>query len=306
MKEKIITIYEEYKNEFLNYYRNFKNSAISYFNNIKNNFKVREKRKKYLIFSGLGTIVAILIINLFTSLAFYRSINSIPIVHAIVGNIYDKQYDYVLLVYLENASDNGDYHLVSDIPTVGYTYNGYKCKNNSILNYDNTLNNTSVTLNEKDVCSIYFDLKNKFDILVDVMIEEDIGSDTYQLTDNIPAFGYVYSHYECDNNNELNYDSTLHKITLKTNKKDNCRIYFAKQVSDVTVKLFTEYTQGKNDYIERLSIPSNIEYHLNSERSNCKNIDNERIDTNITYTDGYIETTASEISTCEIYLDKNA
>ncbi len=313
MKEKIITIYKEYKNEFLKYYSKFKeklklfyNSSIIYFNNLKNNLKIREKRKKYLIFSGLGAIVAILIINLFTSLAFYRSINSIPFIHALVGNIYAKNYDYVLLVYLENASDNGEYHLVSDIPTVGYTYNGYKCENNSKLNFDTTLNNTNVTLNGKDICSIYFDLKNKFDITVDIMIEDEINSDTYSLTNNIPLFGYVYSHYECDNNNELNYDSTLHKITLKTNNKDNCRAYFTKQVADITIRLFTEYTQGEQDYIERLAIPSNIEYHLNSERSSCKNINNERIDTNITYTDGYIETTASEVASCEIYLDRNA
>ncbi len=312
MKNKIEEIIKEYTTDIKKYFKYVKgkikhyiNVSKGYYHNIKNNFKEREKRKKYLTISITSAFVLILILNIFASSAYYRDTDSISLIHALVGDISKNNYDYVLKIFLENAGDDNEYHLVSDIPTFGYSFSGYKCQNNSILNFSNDLKNFSSTLTEKDICSAYFDLISESDININIMLEDDIKSGNYVLGEVIPAYGYTYSHYECDNNNELEYNSELHKVVLKTNKKDNCSIYFTKDTSDITARLFIEEDVNSNKYIERFSIPANVNYSINSERSNCKNSNNERIETDITYKDGYINANVSEIATCEFYLDKN-
>lgn len=307
MKIKLIEIFNDYKNDFKALKEKIKyffSVMKDYFHNLKNNFKEQEKRKKYFIGSGILAVFSLLLLGIFSSFAYYRDTNSIPLIHATVGDIYTQKFDYVLRVYLENVNEANKYHLTDGIPSAGYSYSGYKCQKDSILNYNSELKKVSTTFNERDVCSIYFNLISDLDIVVNVMLEEDVGSNTYILGNNIPPFGYKYSHYECENNNKLEYDSNLHKVTLQTSKKDTCSIYFTKYYSDVTIRLFVENNKGLKDYVERVTIPSNEQYSLNEEKSSCTNNNNERIDANITYNNGYIETEVKEMSTCEIYLDK--
>ena len=119
-----------------------------------------ENRKRNLVTLGVFIILNLLIMNLYFSNAYYFVEASYPLIHAKVGNIYSLDYDYVFFIYLQDEIDSSRYNLAGDIPLVGYSYSGYSCNNNSVLIYDDILKTTSVDLDKKDVCSVYFDVIN--------------------------------------------------------------------------------------------------------------------------------------------------
>ena len=303
--ENIKSIYYEYLEEAKDYYNIIKDFFLDYkniFRKINECFKNKKYRNNIIKFSICFTVL-ILLVLINTSLGYYYTEANIPITSNVVGDIYTKNYDYVLLIYKKNISD---YDLTYDIPSKEYKYSGYKCKNNSVLIFDEDTRETSVDLLSKDVCSIYFDLENSLDIILNVMLENQIDSNTYSVGDNVPVSGYKYDHYECDSKGTLTYDSNLHKVNLSTKVKEKCNIYFKKVESDVTVNLFVENTVNKEDYIVRKTIPSGIYYSLNTERSYCTNKNGERKDANLNYTDGYINLNTDEITECSVYLNRNA
>lgn len=315
MKKKILKICNDYKDEFLKYMKVFKRKIkkvykkfLYYYNSLKDKILRKENRKKYLTTTGILIIINLFLINIYISFGYYYEEASLSLIKATVGNMYLQEYDYVLLVYLENTDStgngNGKYRLGDEIPTLGYNYSGYKCQNNSTLIYDEETKTTSVTIEQKEVCSVYFDVIGSMDLTVQIMLEESTGSNTYSISERIPAYGYKYSYYECANNGTLEYNSELHTVKLSSATKEFCSIYFTKESSDISVSLYVEETYQMGDYIERLSIPSNVSYVLNDTKSVCTNNNNERVDTNITYIDGYINIESSEIINCSIYLDK--
>jgi len=280
-----------------------------YFEIYKNNLLESKNRKKYLIITGALIIVHLLLINLYVSYGYYYDKISFSFIKAVVGNINLEKYDYILLVYTEDmdsaGNGNGTYHLTESIPTNGYNYSGYKCENNSTLLFDESTMVASVTTNQKDVCSIYFDTSGNIDVSVKIMLESDIGSNDYVVSDTIPVYGYVYSHYECDDNSTLEYKSELHSVVLSSNNQDNCTIYFSKQQENIFINLYVEENYQSGEYIEQLSIPSNIIYIINDSKTICTNKNNERIDTKVIYENGYIIIEPSNVATCDIYLDRN-
>lgn len=267
-----------------------------------------ENRKRNLTTIGVFLFVYLFLLIISPSYAVYLDRYEFSVLGSKVGDKYSKYYDYTLHVYIEDINNSGEgsgnYNLTSDIPVSGYSYSGYNCKNGSTLIYDESTQNTSVSLDQKDVCSIYFDLINTSDIVVKVMLEDSVDSNTYTLSNTIPYFGYKYSHYECDNNSILTYNSELHNVSVSSDKQEYCQIYFQKESVDVEVKLYVENTYGSKDYIEKVSIPANNTYVLNEEETYCLNNFDERIDSTVSYIDGYIEVSTSEVAYCKVYLDK--
>lgn len=316
MKEKILEIYNDYKKDFVKYVKKIKRKIklVSkkirfYYSKVKENLLRSENRKKYLTTTGILIIANLLLINIYISFAYYNETASLSLLKAIVGDMYIEGNDYTLLVYQEDTDStgngNGKYHLTKNIPAIGYNYSGYKCQNNSTLVFNEETKLASVTMEQKEVCSVYFDVIGKMDLTVKIMLEETVNSNNYILGERIPAFGYKYSHYECQNNGVLEYDSELHKVKLSSSTQEHCSIYFNKDNTDITITLFVEEAYQTGEYIERLNIPSNVVYKLNESKSSCMNNNNERIDTTISYTDGYIDVAVSEIAYCNIYLDIN-
>lgn len=283
-----------------------KNFNIKLRNVVENILLTSKYRKRNLIITGALIVVCLFLLILYPSFAYYSNIYEFNIFSGVVGDMYANKFDYSLLIYVEDINSfgegTGSYHLTSDIPTYNYSYSGYKCNNNSILTYDTNTTLTSVTLNQKDICSVYFDVINPTDISIQIMVEDLVGSNSYKLSNYIPPFGYKYSHYECSNNSILTYNNKLHKINVATNSKEQCQVYFKEEEVDIEVKIFIEQNYGFQDYIARLDIPSNKEYVL-SDRSVCFNENNERVETNIGYIDGYVEVNAFSISYCQVYLD---
>ncbi len=307
LKEKIREIINDYVVDGKKMLGLIKYKSIHLITKIKEDLNDPSTRKKYI--RGLSVfVIFLLLVVINSSYGYYGDTASIPLARAKVGNLYLNDKDYVLLIYLQNTSQNNDgskdYHLSSNIPSIGYEYSGYKCQNDSTLVFNEDSLTASATINKKDTCSVYFDMVAPLDVTINVMLEDNVGSDTYTLGTNIPYYGYKYNNFDCTNNSELTYDSNLHKVTLKTPGKDVCNLYFKKDAADVIVNLYVENTLDTEDYIKRFTIPTDVNYSLNSEKSVCKN-NNERVENNITYVDGYINLDTQVVTECDVYLDRN-
>lgn len=267
---------------------------------------LKKEHRKLSIGIGVALIiVSILFINIFSSNAYYHNEISVPIIRTRVGDMISNLYDYILFVYLEDADNtgygSGNYHLGETIPLFGYTYSGYNCKNNSTLIYDDVAKSTSVTVEEKEVCSIYFNLTDGLDVSITIMIEDNYQGNTYTVSNIVPYYGYTYSHYECNNNGILEYNSSLHYVLFRGHERDFCRIYFNKDNTNNRVDL---YIKSNNEYIQLNTIPIDVLYTINSNRTNCFNDGNEIVQGTVTYTNGYINVSGEGISYCEVYLDE--
>lgn len=114
-------------------------------------------RNKFVIGASILLVITILAANIFSSFAYYYDESEgYTLIDATVGRMYIDDYDYTLLIFVESNEDEGIYKLNKEIPTIGYTYNGYSCLNNSNLLYTDSEKITRTTLREKDVCSLYF------------------------------------------------------------------------------------------------------------------------------------------------------
>jgi len=287
---------------------NISNRLKNIYKKIQANLLNYKNRKKYLTMTGILIFFNVLLINTYFSYGYYYINDSLSLLKAKVGNMYNS-FDYVLLVYKEDVKTSGNgsgkYLITESIPTFGYNYSGYRCQNGSILIFDEETKKASVTPIKKEVCSIYFDAIDGMDIAVKVMLEDDVGSSKYISSSSIPSYGYKFSYYKCKNNSSIDYNSEKHTIKISANSKEECNIYFTKERADISLRLYVEENYQTEDYIERVSIPSNNIYTLNKIKSYCENQKNERVETTITYKDGYINLGVEEISSCKIYLDKN-
>lgn len=277
------------------------------YKNINNNLFDLKYRKRNLTILVILLLISFSLLFLKPSSAFYQNNYHFRLLAGKVGNLNASKFDYSLLVYVEERNKEGkgtgNYNLTSSIPNFGYILNRYSCANGSILEFNEKTLTTKVTLNKKDICSIYFDLIGESDIGIQIMIEEHVSSNIYKVSNKIPSFGYKFSHYECENNSTLIYDSNLHKVNIQSNNKDYCQLYFKKEKTDIKIRLYVKDNIEDEEYSEVLTIPNNKKYILNKEKTICTNDKNERIETDINYTDGYIEASTTGISYCQVYLD---
>ena len=258
----------------------------------------------------LQTIIVLVFINIimltiFYSNAYYHNKTSVDIVRSRVGNISGYSNDYILLVYLEepnSSNENRKYHLGETIPLIGYTYSGYICKNNSILYFDDVNKTASINLEKKEVCSIYFNLKEDIDFSIIIMLEDSYNSNTYTISNGIPYYGYRYNNFECSNNSTIEYNSNLHYFLFNGTKKDYCQVFFNKESTDINVNF---YIKTNGEYVESEIIPSNKNYTLNTQNTACFNTLNESVEGTVTYALGYINIDGENISYCQVYLDEN-
>lgn len=314
LKRKILNIYNDYKVEFIKYYKFFKRKIKKFIKKsnlllarLKTNLLMPENRKKYLTITGILILINALLLGWYASFGYYHKNTEFSLINARVGNLYLEEYDYVLLVFIEDTDEtgegSGEYHLGDNIPTIGYAYSGYKCENNSILVYDDVTKMTSVTTTQKEVCSVYFDVIGSMDLTISIMLEDKVNSETFTISEDIPYYGYKYSHYKCENGSELTYNEELHSVKVSTSTKDYCNIYYKKEAADIEMNLYIEDGYQSRNYINRTTIPANVVYTLNNEKSNCTNINNETLAVTLTYEDGYIYADISEASICNVYLD---
>ena len=267
-------------------------------------FNSRYRRRNLIATLILLIVNVICLITFNSTLAIFKNDFEYSIFGGVIGNRLSNDTDYSLLVYIEGTNELGEanqvYRLAEKIPEKGYTYTRYECLNDSVLVYNEESLSTSVSLSQKDVCSVYFDLTNKADLMLKIMLEDKVNSNTYVEGDAFPYYGYQYSHYECVNGSTLTIDPLLHNINVSTLTQEYCSVYFKKTNDSLDINLYVEDNTGNYNLIK--TIPQNITYNINEEKSVCMNKLDERVDMTVSY-DGFINVDSPNATKCDIYLD---
>ncbi len=301
---------------------------------VKNVYKKIIRSKKALLsLSFIG--ILLLILGIKSTYAYYHSSNSVGILSALVGDFDSGSGDINIMVYKIN--DDGTKTKILNIPELGYIFDddltscSIQCKNttddpNASCHYTYNSSETtqekafSLTSNEKVTCKFYFRKQTEADIKVFIMKESENGTEkytgsdnierTYQMVEEIPAYGYVYSNgYKCDNNVEsFEYDATTRKFTVGTKTKTVCYAYFnSTGEADATVKVFVQATKNGKVYDEVNSIPVNKKYQISTDPSHktaCYLEDGTESGIVPTYVDGYINVlNLTQKQNCDVYLD---
>ena len=301
---------------------------------VKNVYKKIVKDKK-ILFSLTFIGILLLILGIKSTYAYYHNSDSFGVLSALVGDFDTGTGDINIMVYKIN--DNGTKTKIYNIPELGYIFDdeltscSIECKNttedpNASCHYTFNSSETtqdkafSLTSNEKVTCKFYFRKQLDADIKVLIMKESDNGTEkysgsdgverTYQMVEEVPAYGYVYSNnYKCDSNVEsFEYDATTRKFKVGTKTKNVCYAYFnSAGDADAIVNVFVQATKGGKVYNEVNSIPVNKKYQISTNplhKTACY-LDS-GVESGIvpTYVDGYINVlNLKEKQTCDVYLD---
>ena len=114
---------------------------------------------------------------------------------------FNKTAESDINVYIAVEDDNGEltydgknYREIESIPAYGYEYRGAECQKDATISYDaatKTFNVSSLTKNE---CYAYFYKTLESDIIVNVFVQTELGSNIYQQVNTIPENkGYIVS-----------------------------------------------------------------------------------------------------------------
>lgn len=218
--------------------------------------------------------------------------------------------------------------------------------NNCSYSYDKDTRTFTLTSNQKTTCKFYFKQTVTSDIDIYIMKEDENGVDgkwkpesttdgeevvekNYTMVEHIPAYGYRYAGYKCENDNTndeskkitVNYDSTTRKFKVETSKKTKCYAYFNSEgPADIIAHVYIKDTDvnsengGSEVYTLVDTIPEGKKYKLASgteggnNKSQCykqghqeSKLDNVQV----TYTEnGYISISdVTEPTECDVYLD---
>lgn len=288
--------------------------------------KISKKRKVCLL-SIIGFFVVILISGIEAAYAYYHTTASISILANSVGDFDMGTGDINMMIYKEN--DQGVFLKTYAVPSVGYKYDETltKCTiacstdstSNCYYSYDHVNRIFSLTSDQKVTCKFYFKQEAASDINIYIMKEDELDTNTYEetsantyngknyaLIESIPAYGYEYVGYYCENEVEsLNYNSNTKRFNVQTKTKNTCYAYFDNVSSgDLSVSVYVQSEEGSTVYNLVESIPASKEYVLStSKTSACYDAENNNTNALITYEDGYINISATGQQTCEVYLD---
>lgn len=253
--------------------------------------------------------------------AYYNNTASINILANSVGDFDTGDGDINMMIYREN--DEGVYIKSYAVPAIGYSFNSSltKCtipcvkdeKGDCFYTYDDENKVFALTSKQKVTCKFYFDKIAESDINVYIMKEDAAGTYTYNnqtyiMIEEIPAYGYEYVGYYCENPNSINnleFVSETKKFVVSTSTKNTCYAYFdSVGQADIIANVFVQTYFGRSIYKKVDFIPVNKIYTLStSKTSACYDAAGNNTGTIITYEDGYINIAASEKQTCDIYLD---
>ncbi len=289
---------------------------------IKGVTKNLSKRKKASLLFLIGFFAIILSLGISAVYAYYHSSLVSGIIANKVGDFDTGDGDINMMIF---KIVNGSPVRVYSVPESYYVFNdsltscmdgsskAVTCNDgtgNCEYSYNSSSKTFTLTSTHKITCKFYFEEEADSDINVYVYLEDENGTvsysdKTYTLGENIPAYGYVYSeNYHCDSDATLTYDSETRKFTVATASKNNCYVYFNKSGNaDIITNVYVQQTYGSDVYNMVESIPTSKLYTLNESKSSCYDASNNSTTGTITYVDGYINITATEMQTCDVYLD---
>lgn len=155
---------------------------------------------------------------------------------------FKKTADSDVNVYIAIEDANGsltynqkNYREVESIPAYGYEYAGYTCKNDATVTYNQELKTFSVATLVKNDCYAYFYKTMEADIIVNVYVQTDLGSNIYQEVKSIPTNkayvvstrdGYKSACYDSEGvetSSVITYSGGY--VTVDATEKQTCNIY---------------------------------------------------------------------------------
>ena len=240
--------------------------------------------------------------------AYYNSSSTFSFLGTLIGDFASGDGDINVIVYAE--SDSGRYNLIKSIPSYGYILNTEK----TTCDADYTIDGNKIILNTttKTVCKFYYDREMEPDIKVFVMLENYAGSyeyneKSYLLSNSIPAYGYSYLEYKCDDetaNTTLSYNASTREITVSTTEKNICYVYFENVINtNLVVNVYVEQ-EDSGAYLNVQSIPGHKEYVKSiNKTSYCEDNNGNPITAVITYENGELVVDSDSVGVCYVYLD---
>ena len=290
------------------------------------NTEKRNDKRPISLFIVIGIMAIVLGFGIKYAYAFYHISEYSGLLANQVGDFDVGDGDINILIYRE--TDEGEFARVHTIPSAYYMWDqsattcSIACSNGETgdcrYSYDATNKYFTITSNKKVTCKFYFVKEADSDINLTILAEDENGSythtgtdgveRTYSLMEAVPAYGYEYSEeFSCSANNantNITYNPETRKFTISTSQKDDCYVYFnSVGNSDIKVNVYIQSTEGSTEYTQVDSIPSYRTYKLNSTLSKCTSPSGTVLSTPITYSGGYINITATEQQTCNVYLD---
>lgn len=155
---------------------------------------------------------------------------------------FKKTADSDINVYIAVEDDNGNltynqknYREIVSIPAYGYEYAGYTCKSDATVTYNQELKTFSVATLTKNDCYAYFYKTIEADIIVNVYVQTDVGSNIYQEVKSIPTNkAYIVSTRDgyksaCYDSNGVETSSVITYsggyVTVNATEKQTCNVY---------------------------------------------------------------------------------
>lgn len=266
------------------------------------------KSKKVVLSLILFFTILISMLSVSFVLAYYNSSSTFSFLGTMIGDFASGDGDINVIVYAE--SDSGRYNLIKSIPSYGYVLNTEK----STCDVDYTIDENQIVLNTttKTVCKFYYDREMDPDIKVFVMLENDAGSyeynsKSYLLSNTIPAYGYSYLEYKCEDetaNTTLSYNASTREITVSTTEQNICYAYFENVINtNLVVNVYIEQ-EDSDAYLNVQTIPGHKEYvKSTTKESYCEDSSGNSIDATITYENGELVVDSDSVGVCYVYLD---
>ncbi len=298
------------------------------------------KKNNKLYFLTLIIMTLILIGGIQSAYAYYyKNSDSLPILSNLIGDFDSGNGDINIIIYKETGVKNEEFVKTYSVPEVGYSLNidktsckspsgqDIKCQKddpNSSCNYtyDEKTKEINLTSNQKVTCRFYFNKDYENDIELYIMMQDQNGTHTrehydvdpgdvirtYRNVDNIPAYGFTYSGYYCQNGSTVTIDEVTGKIKVLAEQRDVCYAYYDGDLlnADIIANVYVQKVVGGN-YVKVSSIPNSQKYKIaESKESYCHTPDSVENKTSSvpTYENFYINIPESEQKqVCEVYLD---
>lgn len=288
-----------------------------------NKYKKLSKKEKMKQTTFVFAFFGLITFGVMTVYAFYHDNITFPILANKVGNFDGPKGDMSIVLYRQDneyGAADPVYVRTKTVPQLGYQFNEAKCTKTCSSNqsdschytYDIDQNKFTVTSNERVSCSFYFTKTSEADINIYIMLQDDNGGNTYngknyREAESIPAYGYEYTGYSCALDATVTFDPLTKTFNVSTRSINTCYAYFDSNGSaDVTVNTYVQSEKNSDVYKLVDSIPTNNVYVLSQKAgftSACYDTAGNKTDDVITYSGGYITTTAMKKQTCNVYLD---
>lgn len=161
--------------------------------------------------------------------------------------------DVTLKLYTKESSSDSKVQ-VKTMPNLNYNFESASCTNGTIT-FDEETRSFDITSTKKTVCEAIF-VKNEADVILHLYKEDVYGDRTYKeikytKTTEIPGIGFTMDSYTCSNtssNTVIYSNSTTNELSVESNGKNECDVYFKGGTNKVELLLMKESDTGESGY----------------------------------------------------------